>query len=241
MVTPSAGSPPRGTAGGSTGAPGPARATPFWSPAEIEAALSATLAHLGRRGVLAYPTETVYGFGGTADQEGVDALVRLKGRPPGKPFLLLIGDSDMLSRLGLHLAGGASLAARHWPGALTLVLPGGDRRVPDRLRGPEGGVAVRWTSHPGLVRLIRAAGEPITSTSANRPGVPPASSAGEIVSQWGDAIGRGVLRVLDGGRLEPSPPSTVVDCTGQRLRVIRPGAISAAVLRESVPDLIGDA
>ena len=66
-------------------------------------------------------------------------------------------------------------------------------------------------------------------------------TAGEVVEQWGEQINRGVLRVLDGGRLTPSAPSTVVDCTGRRPRVIRPGAISAAVLRESVPDLIGDA
>jgi len=119
--------------------------------------------------------------------------------------------------------------------------PGGERRVPDRLRGPEGGIAVRWTSHTGIARLIRAHGDAITSTSANRPGVPPATSAGEILSQWSDAIARGQLRVLDGGRLTPSPPSTVVDCTGRRPRVIRPGAIPAARLRESVPNLIGDA
>jgi L-threonylcarbamoyladenylate synthase len=66
-------------------------------------------------------------------------------------------------------------------------------------------------------------------------------TAGEIVEQWSDAVGRGILRVLDGGRLRPSPPSTVVDCTGRRPRVIRPGAIPAATLRETVPDLIGDA
>jgi L-threonylcarbamoyladenylate synthase len=66
-------------------------------------------------------------------------------------------------------------------------------------------------------------------------------SAGEILTQWSDAIARGVLRVLDGGRLTPSSPSTVVDCTGRRPRVIRPGAIPAAMLRESVPNLIGDA
>jgi L-threonylcarbamoyladenylate synthase len=64
---------------------------------------------------------------------------------------------------------------------------------------------------------------------------------GEILSQWSDAIARGQLRVLDGGRLTESPPSTVVDCTGRRPRVIRPGAISASRLRESVPNLIGDA
>src|SRR4029079_12377801 len=144
----------------------------------------------------------------------------------------------------------AQFIARHWPGPLTLVLPGGEHRVPDRLRGPEGGVAVRWNSHPAVARLIRAHGDALTSTSANRPGVPPATRAAEILSQWGGAVARGVLRVLDGGgvvcvlvggALTPSKPSTVVDCTGRHPRVIRPGAIAAATLRESVPTLSGDA
>lgn len=218
------------------------RAVPFWSPEEIEASLSATIAHLDAGRVLAYPTETVYGFGGAADHDAVESLVAMKGRPAGKPFLILISGSEMIARLDLHLTSEAALlAARHWPGPLTLVLRGGERRVPARLRGPEGGVAVRWTSHRGLQRLIAARGEPLTSTSANRPGVPPAMTAGEVVDQWGETINRGVLRVLDGGRLTPSAPSTVVDCTGRRPRVIRPGAIPAALLRESVPDLIGDA
>jgi L-threonylcarbamoyladenylate synthase len=215
---------------------------PFWSPEEIAASISATVQHLHDGKVLAYPTETVYGFGGAVDQRSVDALIKLKGRPEGKPFLLLIAGSEMLARLDLHLSSSASmLAARHWPGPLTLVLSGGERRVPPRLRGPEGGIAVRWTSHPGLQRLLGAYGDPITSTSANRPGVPPAVSTSEIVEQWSDAMGRGILRVLDGGRLVPSQPSTVVDCTGRRPRVIRPGAVPASILRESVPDLIGDA
>lgn len=217
------------------------RTVPFWSPEEIEASLAGAIAHLHAGRVLAYPTETVYGFGGAVDDEAVEALVALKSRPPAKPFLLLIAGSEMLNRLGLNLTSSAArLAARHWPGPLTLVLRGGEHRVPNRLRGPEGGVAVRWTSHPGLQRLIAAYGDPVTSTSANRPGVVPAMAAAEIVQQWSDAIGRGVLRVLDGGKLVPSPASTVVDCTGRQIRVIRPGAISAAVLRESVPDLIGD-
>ncbi len=216
-------------------------AVPFWSPEEVEASLRATLLHLEARRVLAYPTETVYGFGGAADHDSVETLVRLKSRPPEKPFLLLIAGSDMLERFDLRLsADAARLAARHWPGPLTLVLPGGERRLPERLRGPEGGVAVRWTPHVGLSRLIRAHGDPITSTSANRPGVPPAMGADEIVEQWSAAAGRGILRVLDGGRLSPSSPSTVVDCTGRRPRVIRPGAIQASMLRESVPELIGD-
>ena len=215
---------------------------PFWSPEEIEAALRPALEQIEMRRVLAYPTETVYGFGGGIDRDSVDALVALKHRPPGKPFLLLIAGPDMIERLDLVLPTyAANLVARHWPGPLTLVLPGGEKRVPSRLRGPEGGIAVRWTSHPAITRLIRAHGDAITSTSANRPGVPPATSAAEILSQWGDAVARGRLRVLDGGTLTPSQPSTVLDCTGQRPRVIRPGAISAATLRLSVPNLIGDA
>ena len=112
-------------------------AIPFWSPEEIEAALGATIAHLQSGGVLAYPTETVYGFGGAADYDSVERLVKLKRRPSAKPFLLLVSGSDMLTRLGLHLTRSAArIAARHWPGPVTLVLPGGERRVPDRLRGP---------------------------------------------------------------------------------------------------------
>lgn len=215
---------------------------PFWSPDEVQAALTPIVLHLQDRGVLAYPTETVYGFGTMVDFESVEKLVMLKRRPPAKPFLLLVSNSAMLTRLGLSLsAQAAHLAARHWPGPLTLVLPGGEGQLPSRLRGPEGGIAVRWTPHAGLQRLITALGSPLTSTSANRPGVPPAMRAGEVVEQWTTEINRGVLMVLDGGTLPPSPPSTVVDCTGRRLRVIRPGAISAATLRETVPDLLGDA
>jgi L-threonylcarbamoyladenylate synthase len=217
------------------------RGVPFWSAEEVEVSLSATIAHLQAGRILAYPTETVYGFGTMIDGEAVERLVTMKRRPPAKPFLLLISDTPMLTRIGLHLTLSASmLAARHWPGPLTLVLPGGERRIPERLRGPEGGVAVRWTPHPGLQRLIAALNDPITSTSANLPGAPAAVTASEIVAQWGPEISSGMLRLLDGGRLPPSPASTVVDCTGRRPRVIRPGAIAAATLRETVADLIGD-
>ncbi|HEV7837971.1 MAG TPA: L-threonylcarbamoyladenylate synthase [Gemmatimonadaceae bacterium] len=220
----------------------PALVVPFWSPAEVEAAISGTLAHMAAGKVVAYPTETVYGFGGAVDERSVEQLVDLKGRAPGKPFLLLVAASEMITRLGLHLTGyAATFAARFWPGPLTLVLPGGEKRVPERLRGPEGGVAVRWTPHRSLARLILAHGDPITSTSANRPGVPAAAAADQIVAQWSEAIMRGTLRVLDGGRLRDSQASTVVDCTGRLPRVIRPGAIPASKLRESVPDLVGDA
>ena len=215
---------------------------PFWSAEEIEAALTPARKHLEDRKVLAYPTETVYGFGGGIDRESVDNLIKLKGRPKGKPFLLLIDGSEMLAKLDLHMPSYAmTLAAKHWPGPLTLVLPGGQGRVPAPLRGPEGGIAVRWTSNASTRRLIRAHGDAITSTSANRPGVPPAMTATEILAQWPDAIARGDLLVLDAGRLKPSEPSTVVDCMGRQPRVIRPGAIPARALRDSVPGLIGDA
>jgi len=218
-----------------------ARGVPFWSPPEVEASIAGTLAHLAEGGIVAYPTETVYGFGGAIDSASVERLVAMKHRPSGKPFLLLISGSGMIGRLGLQLSRSASqLAARFWPGPLTLVLSGGERRVSPRLRGPEGGIAVRWTSHPGLQRLISAMGDPLTSTSANRPGLPPAMSAADVLSSWSAEIASGTIRLLDGGTLEASAPSTVVDCTTKRLRVIRPGAIAAAALRESVPDLIGD-
>src|SRR3954466_11278252 len=102
---------------------------PFWSREEIERAVQPALSQMEHRLVLAYPTETVYGFGGAIDRESVDALVALKSRPPAKPFLLLIAGTDMLERLDLHLPSYAlDLAARHWPGPLPLVLTGGQGR-----------------------------------------------------------------------------------------------------------------
>jgi L-threonylcarbamoyladenylate synthase len=214
---------------------------PFWAAPEVEAAIPATIAHLEAHRVLGYPTETVYGLGSAIDRTSVDALLAIKKRPPGKPFLVLIAASEMVDRLGLKLTkSAATLAARFWPGPLTLVLPGGERRVPPALRGPEGGVGVRWTPHPGLQRLIAAYGDAITSTSANRPGDPPAGSATDIVAQWPTEVASGKLRVLDAGTLPDSQPSTVVDCTGRVPRVIRPGAISVARLREAASDIVGD-
>ncbi|MCX5755225.1 MAG: L-threonylcarbamoyladenylate synthase [Gemmatimonadetes bacterium] len=217
------------------------QATPFWSPAEIDAAIPGTIAHLVAHRVLGYPTETVYGLGGAIDRAAVEALMAIKQRPAGKPFLLLVASSAMIERLGLRLTkSSAMLAARFWPGPLTLVLPGGERRVPDQLRGPEGGIAVRWTPHPAMQRLIVAYGDAITSTSANQPGDPPAADAAQIVDHWSAAVASGALRVLDAGTLAPSPPSTVVDCTGRFPRLIRPGAIGAAALCAVAPDLVSD-
>lgn len=214
---------------------------PFRSQQEIDAAIPGTVAHLAAHRVLAHPTETVYGLGGAIDAASVDALRAIKPRDRGKPVLVLVAAREMIERLGLRLTGPAAvLASTFWPGPLTLVLPDGARRLPEGLRGPEGGVAVRWTPHPGMQALIAAYGDAITSTSANVSGGRPAASAAEIVSTWAARIATGDLRVLDAGPLAASEPSTVVDCTARVPRVIRPGAVSAERLRDAVPGLVGD-
>jgi len=176
----------------------------------------------------------VYGLGSRPRTAEVQALARLKGRRPDKPFLLLVADRDMAEEQGLAFGEAAGALARaFWPGPLTLVLPGGSGRLPDALRGPEGGIAVRWTSHRGMARLVRALGEPVTSTSANLPGAPPAPGAEAIARDFAPALEAGTLLVLDGGVLGNSPPSTVVDCTRQAPRLIREGALTLAELRRA--------
>src|SRR5207245_10812483 len=119
------------------------------------------VAHLRGGGLLAYPTETVYGLGSRPRAGEVRALAELKGRRPDKPFLLLVASREMAEAQGLAFNESASALARaFWPGPLTLVLPGGGGRLPDSLRGPEGGIAVRWTSHPHTARLVPVLGEP---------------------------------------------------------------------------------
>lgn len=210
---------------------------PFQSSAEIDAAIPAAVAHLKAHKVLAYPTETIYGFGTAIDEESVDALIRLKGREKGKPFLLLVAGMDMLSELVSMTPAAEALAAKFWPGPLTLVLPTVNECLPDPLRGANNGVAVRWTPHAGMQKLIKALGSAITSTSANIADAPPAESVREIAATWSDALDSGILLLLDGGELNNSAPSTVIDCTTGSPRVVREGAISLAELQLAVPDL----
>lgn len=213
---------------------------PFRTDDEIRAGIPQVVLHLVRQGLIAYPTETVYGLGSAAATEAVTRLSLLKGREPGKPFLLLVSDLAMLGGVGLRLPDAADrLATAFWPGPLTLVLPGGEKALPAVLRGPEGGVAVRWTSHAGMARLIRTLGSPITSTSANRPRQAPAVDGASVQADFGSAEAAGELLILDAGRLTPSPPSTLVDCTGVAPRVIRIGAIAPDRLRAIVPSVAG--
>ena len=205
---------------------------PFQTDAQARQAIPAVDRHLGSGGLLAYPTETVYGLGSRPLEADVAALATLKGRARDKPFLLLVADRSMVEAHGLRFTEAARvLAGAFWPGPLTLVLSGGERKLPDALRGPEGGIAVRWTSHRAVAQLIAALGYPLTSTSANRPGCATAPGVGAIAADFAEAIAQGRLLVLDGGALGNLPPSTVVDCTHPQPRLVREGAIPRAELR----------
>ncbi len=211
---------------------------PFVSEPEQTTAIPRVVEHLRRAGLVAYPTETVYGLGSAPTAAPLAALTRLKGRAPDKPFLLLISGRPMAEQWGLAFNASASALARaFWPGPLTLVLPGGEGKLPDGLRGAEGGIAVRYTSHAGIARLVAALDAPLTSTSANRPGQPPAPGVGGLVETFREAVDAGVLLVLDGGVLGNVPPSTVVDCTGPAPRMVRTGAVPVSELRQAVGSL----
>jgi L-threonylcarbamoyladenylate synthase len=205
---------------------------PFRTADEARQAVPAVAAHLEAGGLLAYPTETVYGLGSRPTEADVTALATLKGRARDKPFLLLVANPGMAEAHGLRFTEAArALADAFWPGPLTLVLSGGTGHLPEALRGPEGGIAVRWTSHAAMAQLIAALGYPLTSTSANRPGGPTAPGVAAIAADFHEAIAQGRLLVLDGGALGNLPPSTVVDCTGAQPRLVREGAIPRSELR----------
>lgn len=215
---------------------------PFHTTTEVAAAIPAVVTHLSRRGIIAYPTETIYGLGSSVSAAAVDRLSALKGRPAGKPFLLLVSAREMVAKVGLRLTdAGERLAAAFWPGPLTLVVPGGERTLPDLLRGEEGGVAVRWTSYPGAARIVAVLGAPITSTSANRPRQEPAEDGPAVEAIFRDEVASGALLVLDAGRLLASAPSTVIDCTGAVPRLLREGAVPLTALRAVVPSLVAPA
>jgi L-threonylcarbamoyladenylate synthase len=207
---------------------------PFRTPADIDAAIPRVAAHLASDRLLGYPTETVYGLGSTPTVPALRLLARLKGRELGKPFLLLVSGRVMAEAWGLVFTASArALSDAFWPGPLTLVLKGGEGRLPDALRGREGGIAVRHTSHRGIERLVATTGLPLTSTSANRPGGPPAPGPDRLVELFQDSVDAGDLLVLDGGVLGNVPPSTLVDCTDSVPRMVREGAIPRGELRRA--------
>jgi L-threonylcarbamoyladenylate synthase len=208
---------------------------PFRTAVDVRAATGPVQDHLAQGRLLAYPTETVYGLGSAPDAGSLAALAALKGRPAHKPFLLLVSGRLMAESYGLQFTAAArALSDAFWPGPLTLVLAGGEGRLPDGLRGPEGGIAVRHTSHAGIAALVAELGFPLTSTSANHPGEATAAGVDGIASLFGGAIASGELLVLDGGVLGNVPPSTIVDCTGPVAVLIREGALPRGELRRAV-------
>ena len=206
-------------------------ALPFITPADVAAGTPAIVAHLRRGGLIAYPTETVYGFGSLVRDDALGRLALLKSRDVAKPFLLLVREAADIAELEWSESA-QKLANAFWPGALTLALRArGD--LPPRILSDNRTVAVRATPHEGVRALLQALGEPITSTSANTPGDPPASSRSAVESVL-EALGATDVLVLDGGQLAPSAPSTLVDCSQEPPRVVRPGAITVEALTQVV-------
>jgi len=191
-------------------------------------ALAPAVAALQRGGVIAYPTETFYGLG--ADPLSAAAVARVfgvKARVEGQSLPLIAADLAQARRVADVTGAAARLAARFWPGPLTLVVPAlapfaeGAQRL--------GTVAIRVPDHAVARALAAAFGSPITSTSANLSGEPPAS----VVSELGGIAPR-LDVVVDGGRTPGGLPSTIVDVTGGAPTLVRAGAIAWDRVLESL-------
>jgi L-threonylcarbamoyladenylate synthase len=189
---------------------------------------------LRRGGLVAMPTETVYGLAARAlDEHAVARVYAAKGRPARHPLIAHV-ESEMQAR-GLAAswpARASRLAEAFWPGPLTVIV----ERAPHIPAGVSGGgpsIALRAPSHPVALALLRALGEPVAAPSANRfQGLSP-TTAGHVVKQLGDAVDL----VLDAGPCEAGIESTVVDLRPSRSRVLRPGALDLAALRRVLPDV----
>ena len=206
------------------------------SAADAPRRLAPMVAHLRAGGVIAYPTETVYGFGSTIDPGAVLRLREMKRRPDAKPVLALISGPSGAPELEWTDAA-RELATLFWPGALTMILSDPTGRFPDGARDERGGVAVRHTPHPLAAALVDALGAPLTSSSANAPGRPPAMDGDEAVAALEELAPDHRVLVVDGGRLPPSASSTLVDCRGAVPVVLREGAIPIDRLRCAIPEI----
>ncbi len=190
-------------------------------PAQDPNTLSRALAILQSGGLVAFPTDTVYGVGALAFRgTAVDRIYAAKDRPEEKAIPVLIGDTADLEKVAKEVPLSAvRLAARFWPGPMTLVVP----KHPDL---PESvsmtpTVGVREPDHPVARALLKAAG-PMAVTSANRSGQPSPTTAQKVFEQLGGRIGL----IIDGGKTPGGVPSTVVDCTDGKLRILREGPVS---------------
>ena len=182
-------------------------------------------------GLIAYPTETVYGLG--ADPYNAEAIQKIfiaKGRAEDKGIILLIRGVDDLSTLVRAVSPTAQmLIDAFWPGPLTLVFRANPDLSPALLGGRDT-VALRHSSSPIATRLLTALGGPLTSTSANRSTEPPGRSASEVQN----ALGEHLDLILDGGPSDSTTPSTLVDVSTDRAILLREGAIPARKLRSYI-------
>ncbi|MBW1791530.1 MAG: threonylcarbamoyl-AMP synthase [Deltaproteobacteria bacterium] len=181
-------------------------------------------------GVVAFPTETYYGLGvDPFNPQALTKLFAIKKRSSAKPVLTLITSQEQLSLLTLEIPSLFLPLFSLWPAPLTLVfkaLPS----LPSRLTGGTGTVAVRISPHPLAMALVRAYRQPLTATSANISGKPPAVTADEVRMYFGDTVDF----VIDGGRTQGGKPSTVVGIDNDALTVIREGVISLSEIERAV-------
>jgi L-threonylcarbamoyladenylate synthase len=177
---------------------------------------------LERGGLVAFPTDTVYGLGAAVlNREAVARLYSVKGRAAEKAIPVLAASAEALHTVVQPMpATAAKLAERFWPGPLTLVVARRPELPPDI--SPYDTVAVRVPGHAVALALLDAAG-PLAVTSANRAGGPDSRSAIDVLATLGGAFDL----LLDGGKSPGGSPSTVVDCTGEEPRILREGPITA--------------
>ena len=172
-------------------------------------------------GIVAFPTESFYGLGVAAlDAVAVRRLFALKGRPESRPILVLVDDPLRIERFAHLTPAARELIARHWPGALTLVLPARDI-VPPVLTADTGTIGVRQPGHAVARALAAALGAPVTAPSANLTGDTPPTGVDEVLRVFEGRI----ELVLDGGPTAGGPASTVLDVTVDPPRVLRDGAV----------------
>ncbi|MFE6157169.1 L-threonylcarbamoyladenylate synthase [Streptomyces sp. NPDC057889] len=183
-------------------------------------------------GLVALPTETVYGLGANAeDPAAVARIFQVKGRPPSHPLIVHIGSGEQLDDWVEDVSETARLLAeRFWPGPLTLVLRRG-HRVPLEATGGLETVAVRVPDHPVALALLSAFGGGVTAPSANRFGSVSPTTADHVRAELGDAVDF----VLDGGACDVGVESTIVDVTGDAPSILRPGGVT----REDLETVMG--
>jgi L-threonylcarbamoyladenylate synthase len=203
--------------------------------ADDEDGRRAAIDALRNGGIVALPTDTVYGIAVALDTNGgIEALFAAKHRPPERGIALLIADAAQAATIAEWPASAAALADAFWPGGLTLVVPQrADVAWPAVLTGGAPTIGLRVPDHDAPRAIAREVG-PLPTTSANRSGQPEAPDAPAIVTQLGDAISL----VLDGGPARGGPASTVVDCSVEPPRILRAGAISSRPI-DAVLDRLG--